>query len=64
MFSIKSVSENLIVLKKNDISKILKNYSNNEDYFMQLINHRFSERKNENIIINFNNSFFIIIHFI
>ena len=58
MFSIKSVSENLIVLKKNDISKILKHYSNNEDNFMQLINHRFSERKNENIIINWDNIVF------
>ena len=55
MFSIKSVNDNLIVLKKNDISKILKNYSNNEDNFMQLINHRFSERKNENIMINWEN---------
>lgn len=55
MFSIKSVSDNLIVLKKNDISKILKIYSNNENSFMKLINHRFSERENENVLINWDN---------
>ena len=52
MFSIKSLNNNVIVLQKNDISKILKEYSKNENTFKQLIEHSFNERKKENVLID------------
>ena len=55
MFSVKGVENNVIILQKNDVSKILKNYSNDEESFMRFINHNFNERKNENVFIDWKN---------
>ena len=54
MFSIKSVNNNVIVLRKNDISKIIKNYAKDDDTFFKFISQNFSDRNNENIFINWN----------
>ena len=35
MFSVQGVENNIIVLQKNDVSKILENYSNDEENFMR-----------------------------
>ena len=55
MFSIKGVENNDIILQQNDINKILKIYSNNDENFERFINHNFSDRKNENIFIDWKN---------
>ena len=55
MFSVKGVENNVIILQKNDVSKILKNYSNDEESFTRFINHNFNERKNENVFIDWKN---------
>ena len=55
MFSIKGVENNIIILQQNDISNILKIYSNNAENFESYINHNFSDRKNENIFIDWKN---------
>ena len=52
MYSVKSVENNSIILEKNDVSKILKNYSDNDDGFYDFIGHSFSERKNEKVFID------------
>jgi hypothetical protein len=52
MYSVKSVENNVIILEKNDVSKILKNYSDNDDGFYDFIGHSFSERKNEKVFID------------
>ena len=52
MFSVKSVENNIIVLEKNDVGKILKNYMENDEIFLEFINNSFSERKNEKFLID------------
>ena len=52
MYSVKSVENNVIILEKNDVSKILKNYSDNDDGLYDFIGHSFSERKNEKVFID------------
>ena len=51
MYSVKSVENNIILLEKNDIGKILKTYAENDNCFLEFINLSFSERKNEKIFI-------------
>ena len=46
------MENNSIILEKNDVSKILKNYSDNDDGFYDFIGHSFSERKNEKVFID------------
>ena len=41
--------------EKNDVSKIVKNYSNNDEIFKYFIEHNFNERKNENVLIDWEN---------
>ena len=55
MFSVKGVENNNIILQKNDVSKILKNYGDDDENFMRFIEHNFSERKNENVFIDWKN---------
>ena len=55
MFSVKGVENNVIILQRNDVSKILKNYSNDEESFSRFLNHNFNERKNENVFIDWKN---------
>ena len=55
MFSVKGVENDIIVLQKNDVSKILKNYCNDDENFMRFIEHNFYERKNENVFIDWKN---------
>ena len=55
MFSVKGVENNDIVLQKNDVSKILKKYSNDEESFRRFVNHNFNKRKNENVFIDWKN---------
>jgi hypothetical protein len=52
MYSVKSVENNIILLEKNDIGKILKTYAENDNCFLEFINLSFSERKNEKIFID------------
>ena len=52
MYAVKSVENNVIVLEKNDVGKILKNYSENDEVFLEFINASFSERKNEKFFID------------
>ena len=55
MFSIKSVENNVITLRKNDVSKIVKNYAKDDNTFFKFISHNFSDRNKENIFIDWNN---------
>ena len=52
MYSVKSVENNTMVLEKNDVGKILKNYSDNDETFFEFINNAFSDRKNEKFLID------------
>ena len=55
MFSVKGVENNDIILQKNDVGKILKNYSNDDESFKRFANHNFNKRKNENVFLDWKN---------
>ena len=46
MFSVKCVENNVVILQKNDITKILNNYSKDDITFMNFISNRFHEEEN------------------
>ena len=55
MFSVKGVENNDIILQKNYVGKILKNYSNDDESFKRFANHNFNKRKNENVFLDWKN---------
>ena len=52
IYTVKSIGKNEIVLYKNDISTILDQYSE-PSIFESLLNHTFSLKKDEDVIIDF-----------